>query len=453
MLPMVPELTQMLEHPLIDGALQSILGTDYYVHLHRHVHNRPNIDEGEPGAVQRLHKDSLGNSRFCVDNKRRQHRCRMCMLVYFPQDTPLEWGPTGVMPRSQYLLHQPQPKENTVPYQERAAVPLAGPAGTVAIVHYDLLHCSTNKIVDSTRHMVKFLFSRMTEPEVSGPTWDSSGSAWEPTDDLQDPVQRAQWDWHCGRPDQPSWDASLEAAPAALAEQLRSTNELEAVRAAYTLGIGSAEEEGVPVLVEALSELSADETLDPLDLEPQMNNIRQDFHHAEASTQAGYGLTEAGAAAVPALLELAASETPLLRSRAIDVLGDIGPAAAPALPKLLEAMQDTHVDPRRRAVEAIGTVGCGHSEQAQLCVALAEVLRDDPHEQVKRNAAYSLARLGPALRDGACEQEPAVISALVDGLTDPYHYVRGFSALALEKIGTPAALGAALSHLQTMRFD
>jgi len=27
------------------------------------------------------------------------------------------------------------------------------------------------------------------------------------------------------------------------------------------------------------------------------------------------------------------------------------------------------------------------------------------------------------------------------------------SALALEKIGTPAALGAALSHLQTMRFD
>ena len=125
MLPMVPELTQMLEHPLIDGALQSILGTDYYVHLHRHVHNRPNIDEGEPGAVQRLHKDSLGNSRFCVDNKRRQHRCRMCMLMYFPQDTPLEWGPTGVMPRSQYLLHQPSPKENTVPYQERPAVPLA----------------------------------------------------------------------------------------------------------------------------------------------------------------------------------------------------------------------------------------------------------------------------------------------------------------------------------------
>ena len=69
------------------------------------------------------------------------------------------------------------------------------------------------------------------------------------------------------------------------------------------------------------------------------------------------------------------------------------------------------------------------------------------------DAVARCMRAAAALRDGACEQEPAVISALVDGLTDDYHYVRGFSALALEKIGTPAALGAAQSHLQTMRFD
>ena len=58
-------------------------GTDYYIHLHRHVHNLQSskVDEGIPGGVKRLHKDSLGNSRFCVDNKRRQHRARMCMLM------------------------------------------------------------------------------------------------------------------------------------------------------------------------------------------------------------------------------------------------------------------------------------------------------------------------------------------------------------------------------------
>jgi HEAT repeat protein len=44
--------------------------------------------------------------------------------------------------------------------------------------------------------------------------------------------------------------------------------------------------------------------------------------------QAGYGLVELGAAAVPALVEAAStSETPLIRSRAIDVLGDIGPVS------------------------------------------------------------------------------------------------------------------------------
>jgi hypothetical protein len=47
------------------------------------------------------------NSRFAVDARRRQHRTRMCMLMYFPQDTPLALGPTAIMPRSQFLLHAP----------------------------------------------------------------------------------------------------------------------------------------------------------------------------------------------------------------------------------------------------------------------------------------------------------------------------------------------------------
>ena len=154
MLPMVPDLMTMLKHPLVDGALQSILGTDYYVHLHRHPHFRDNIDEGKPGKVHHLHKDSMGNSRFAVDAKRRQHRTRMCMLMYFPQDTPIELGPTAVMPRAQYLLHQPEPGEDTVPYEpDKRAIHCAGPAGTVAIVHYDMLHCATNKVVGETRHV------------------------------------------------------------------------------------------------------------------------------------------------------------------------------------------------------------------------------------------------------------------------------------------------------------
>src|SRR6476660_1964239 len=127
LLPRVPDLMQLFDHPMVDGALRSILGPDYYLHLHRHVHDNPPGSKG-----QNLHKDSLYNSRFAVDGKRRHHRTRWLMLFYYPQDTPVELGPTGIMPRSQYL-NVDRPADQS----ERA---LSGAAGTVTIVHYDLLH-------------------------------------------------------------------------------------------------------------------------------------------------------------------------------------------------------------------------------------------------------------------------------------------------------------------------
>ena len=72
--------------------------------------------------------------------------------------------------------------------------------------------------------VIKFLFSRMTEPEVSGPTWDSTDTPWKASDNLQEPIWRAQYDWHCGRPDKPSWDAGAAAQGGVedLAAQLQS---------------------------------------------------------------------------------------------------------------------------------------------------------------------------------------------------------------------------------------
>ena len=158
MLPMCPQLSTMLNHPLVDGCLQSVLGSDYYVHLHRHPHMRDNVDEGPPGKVHGLHKDSMYNSRFAADATRRQHRTRMCMLIYFPQDTPVELGPTAIMPRSHFLLHSPPGGVNTVPYEPEAeAIHLAGPAGTVGIIHYDMLHSSSNKGLLQKRHSASCL--------------------------------------------------------------------------------------------------------------------------------------------------------------------------------------------------------------------------------------------------------------------------------------------------------
>jgi HEAT repeat protein len=400
LLPRVPELQQVIDHPAVHGALQSILGPDYYLHLHRHVHDNPPGSKG-----QSLHKDSLYNSRYAVDEKRRHHRTRWLMLFYYPQDTPLELGPTAIMPRSQYLnLDRPEGVQE---------LPLCGKAGTVTLVHYDLLHRGMPNTSDQMRYMTKSLFTRMTEPQA--PTWDLHDSAWPLTNDPQDAIWQHVWDWHRGAADtgKPTTDQSVGA----LAERLHDENEIAGLSAAYELGARGAD--AVPALIDALKE-----------------------ERDAAPRNAGYAFNRIGAAAVPALLEATRHGDARVRARALDILGDMGLSAAEAAPHLVGGLQDEADDPRRRAAEALGTAG---QASASLAAPLGRALADDASAEVRRNAALSLARLGP--------RAEAAVPALTRGMTDENHYVRGFSVYALSRIGTPEAIHALVKHLQTMRWD
>jgi HEAT repeat protein len=150
------------------------------------------------------------------------------------------------------------------------------------------------------------------------------------------------------------------------------------------------------------------------------------------------------------LLWAAAAADPLLRARAIDVLGDIGLEAAAAIPALLAALGDHNDEPRRKAAEALGTVAQGARGGGEVGAALASLLALDESAEVRRNAALSLARLagGPALRGSAVE-----VAALSGGMADANLFVRGFCVLALRRVGTVAALGAALERMEVMRHD
>ena len=189
-LPRIPELRRVFDHPRIAGALTSILGAGYYLHLHRHMHdNRPGSD------AQTIHQDSLFNSRYAVDGNRRHHHCRWAMAFYYPQDTTLDMGPSAVVPCSQYLT------EGAELDAEQA---LEGPAGTVTVVHYDLFHRGLANRSGDTRLMIKFLFARMEEPVR--PSWNAPQAAWpeDPGEDCRyrQRVWRHQWRWYsgdCGR--------------------------------------------------------------------------------------------------------------------------------------------------------------------------------------------------------------------------------------------------------------
>jgi hypothetical protein len=327
------------------------------------------------------------------------------MLFYYPQDTPLELGATAVLPRSQYLNTDRPPGESEVF--------LSGEAGTVTIVHYDLLHRGTANQSDRMRYMAKFLFTRMSEPQA--PTWEHHDPNWEPTGDPQEGIWCHLWDWHRGAANAAVPDAS--AAVRELAERLGDEAEILGLGAAYELGLRG--EAAVPALIEAL--------------------------RAEAPAvprNAAYAFNRIGEAAVPALLAAARDADPQVRARALDILGDMGSSAAGAVPGLIAALRDESEDARRRAAEALGTAG---QKGTDLGGPLGEVLQCDESGEVRRNAALSLARLGPQ----AAEAAPA----LAQGLTDENHYVRGFSVHALSRIGTSEATAALLRHLQTMRWD
>jgi hypothetical protein len=91
LLPSIPEIQEVFDHPVVHGAMQGVLGSDYVMHSHRYCHYNP---EGSDG--QGFHKDTYEG-----DEQIRRHRCRWTMAFYYPQDVTEDMGPTAVLPGSQ----------------------------------------------------------------------------------------------------------------------------------------------------------------------------------------------------------------------------------------------------------------------------------------------------------------------------------------------------------------
>ena len=379
-LPRLPQLHQVLAQPRVHGALTSLLGSDYLLHPHRHCHLNPGGSDG-----QRMHQDS-----YEADQNVRHHRARWLMAFYYPQDVDLNLGPSSIVPGTQYLTADDQ---NGSPHE----LPLLGRAGSVAIVHYDLWHRAMANVGEANRFMVKFLFTRMSEPRA--PTWGHEGAAWAPTGRADDVLCAHLWAWMCGKMEAPS------SAPEATTV-VWAAPEIERYAAAYRLG--AAGDSGVETLIDALRKEG--------DQRVQLNIERS--HTNPVQFDAAYGLTVAGAAAVPALTELLTDETWWMRASAADVLGDIGRPAVAGVGALTAALTDSSEWVRRNAAEALGIIGpeAGDARQA-LAVCLT-----DPEDAVRHNAALALAKMAGGDR-----------SALRAAGGDNNRYVRELATEALAR--------------------
>ena len=401
-LPLIPEMQEVFDHPVVHGAMQGVLGSDYVMHPHRYCHYNP---EGSDG--QGFHKDTYEG-----DEQIRRHRCRWTMAFYYPQDVTEDMGPTAVLPGSQYY-------ETGESAHEQPDLSLCGEAGTVTIVHYDLWHRATPNRSDKKRYMVKFLFSRLGEPQT--PEWKSDTANWHDSEASEHPeLWGSLWDWYYGKQNGTANGVSLNEVDT-LIETLDSDNERERLNAAYRLGrIGA---DAVPTLKQALQGKS--------------DAIRN---------YAGYALSLTGAPAVPTLIDALQATHDSVRGTAAYTLADMGKTAQEAMPALTRAAQDASEWVRRHATEALGLIGQQISEDIDLSETvqvLTNGLHDD-HYWIRDNAARSLAKLGT-------HAEPA-IPTLVAQLEDENRYVRFHAALALKQIQTPEAQDALFNHLFTSRW-
>ena len=405
LLPAIPEIQEVFNHPIVHGAMQGVLGSDYVMHPHRYCHFNQQGSEG-----QNFHKDS-----YAGDEQIRRHRCRWTMAFYYPQDVTEDMGPTAVLPGSQYY-------ETGESAHEQPEIVLCGEAGTVTIVHYDLWHRATPNRSDKKRYMLKFLFLRLDEPQT--PLWRSDTDDWHTLSNGKEfghpELWESVWDWYYGKQ-----NGTVNGVPHAevgtLIETLESENEKERLNAAYRLGRVGAD--AVPALKQMLHSES--------------NAIRE---------YAGYALSLTGTPAVSTLIDALQATDDSVRASAAFALADMGKAAQEALPALMHATQDPSESVRRHATEGLGLIGQLVSEDmdvSETVQVLATGLSDD-YLPVRDNAARALAKLGTLA-------EP-VMPALVAQLEDEDRYVRFHAALALKQINTSEAQDALFNHLFTSRW-
>ena len=106
----IPEMQKVFDDASVHGALHSVLGPGYFMEPHRHCHFKPPGGEG-----QRPHRDGF---------TRKRHHTRWILAMYYPQDTTVEMGATGIRPGTQY-------HNSMVGTEDQPGIPMPCEAGTV----------------------------------------------------------------------------------------------------------------------------------------------------------------------------------------------------------------------------------------------------------------------------------------------------------------------------------
>ncbi len=434
-LPRVPEVQEVFKHPVIRGALSSVLGPEFVMHPHRHCHFT------EPGRkVQTWHKDS-----YWGHAKMRNHHPWWAMIFYYDHAVDEPLGPSGLLAGTQYYHDR-----NVDPGEED--VHLLGEAGTFALIHYDLWHRGNANVSERTRSMLKFQFVRMRRPAAgTAPDWRPMSSDAPPNS--HETIWRHQWQWLHGARGAMSGSATSDFGKALA--QLDDSDRHARLRAADVLGtMGAAAAEAIPALAARLADdfepvaLNAAYGLAGMGAAGAAALVAQLQSEDKATSRnAAYGLSAAGEAAAAGLIDTLSHPSEHARGHAAFALGEIGFAgsahAGAGVEALSKLARDTSEWVRRTSAEALGTLDVQGASHGKRLETLCQLL-NDVDGQARFESALALARLGPDAADA--------IPALGNALKDENRYVRANAVDALNRIGTLDAQRILIDHLLGARW-
>ncbi|CAF0921754.1 unnamed protein product [Rotaria sordida] len=430
-LPRVPLLQRLFDDPVITGALESLLGSNYVMQPHRHPHlTSPGSDD------QSWHKDSFFGYRKLL----RHHQLRYVMIMYYPQDTTVEMGPTGIKPRTQYDVMDPKIYQHNKIFESSDAknddkndIYVVCMAGTVVLIHYDIVHRGTaNTSSSSYRFMFKFQFNRMEEP--TKPTWnhDPANVSYDATDaGLLQPVVKHIWNWMLGH---------VVAAP----EAFVTSNDITRWKSLLNDRDGK-------IRLNAAYNLALCNEYDVLINRLYDNEEIFRFEATYALTACRYNKD-----AITKLQEVLRDEknTEQIAYCIAFIFSEMGPLALDTLPLLIDVVQTNNSWlVQQYCCEALGTIQSNrHEDIDEVIQCLTNVLsnRDEQNDSKQKSharfvAALSIAKLGTK----AVQAVPVLKGALY---LDQNRYVNGNALLALERIGTNEALKIMLNYLKTSRW-
>ena len=475
-LPRIAELQQILDAPVIHGALQSILGEGYVLSPHRSRHVSEPLDEAERKLMldgsehgAPMGEGSSGNSAWHQDghipmSRARYHVPRMAMILYFPQDTPVERGPTRVIPGTQLQ-----------PYLRRSDYPFAFvaddiKAGTCLLIDFDIAHAALTNVTDSTRYMIKFIFLRTRNPV--GPSWNGGELEWQAPKARLGQYDHSKtwsyiWDWMRGAPRLATRNAAAGSNEIPrLIGLLNGTDQPDRLQAIYELAdIGT---DAIGPLTDSLltnagqeREFTCQYQLDKYGEYVPIGDPNERRWNDVAYTlqDEAYALGAMGEVAVQPLKELLAHEDAWIKINAAFALGEMGAAAACAVPDLAKLLDHELHQVARAGLDAMGCIG------TNIGVAVPAIRRlltvDNPAWQEGMRAGQRYGEVGVrfnalcALLNSDVDMDE-VDDLMVSCLGNVNGYVQ---ALAVEALTRPRTgedrpgLRQALHYLRAHRWD